>query len=652
MRVRIRLHLVVWLVGVVSTAVLAGTPAWMLEAARTPLGTYPADTRAVVLLDENVTTVRDNGEVITTYRRAVKILSTKGREFGVATVHFDTETKLSNFKAWSIAADGQQYEVKEKDALETTPYGGELYSDNRVKLIRIPAAEPGAVVGFEYEQKQRPYMWQDHWYFQEDVPVKKARYILILPGGWEFNAHWRNFPEQQAVVSGNTFTWELNDVPASKTEEDQRPALGAIAGRMYVTYFSSGGIGKDFRTWEGIGSWYNGLTADRRGSTADMQQKVKELTGSKPAMLDKIRALAKFAQRDVRYVAIEIGIGGQQPHRASEIYANRYGDCKDKATVLSSMLKEIGVDSFYVLIHNERGVLEKDFPTPVMNHVIIAIRLPDSVPADASLLPALFPHEKLGRLMIFDPTDDVTPFGQLPPYLQDTYALLVAPEKGDLIRIPLHAPGTSHRDRMAKLQLGIDGVLSGEVTEVRTGYLANQSRQTLISMAANERVKYAERFLANYLTGFKVKDFKIENLEDYEKELVFKTTFDAPNYAKAMGTMMLVRPRVIGSMVDASFDLKDRKYPVELDGASDMTDEFDITVPPGYTVDELPPPVSADIAPASYKSHSEFKDNVLTYKREYKVREVMIPLERLKELRGFYGMISADERGAAVLKRQ
>jgi hypothetical protein len=636
----------------VAVPAMAGVPGWMLDASRQPLGVYPPDTRAVVLLDETVTTVRDNGEVVTGYRRVVKILSTKGREFGTAQVYFDSETRLNNFRAYSIAADGQQYEVKEKEAIETMPYGGELYSDKRLKLIRIPAAEPGAVVGYEYEQKRRPYIFQDHWYFQEDVPVKKARYILQIPAGWEYKSHWRNFPDQPPAVSGNSLVWELNDVPANKMDEDYRPAFDAVAGRMYVTYFSPTGIGKDYRDWAAIGSWYNGLTADRRAPSAELQRKVQELVAGRPALLDKIRALAAFAHRDVRYVAIEIGIGGHQPHRAAEIFANRYGDCKDKATVLSTMLKEIGVDSYYVLIHNRRGVVEKDFPTPFMNHAILAIRLPDSVPADDKALPALFRHQRLGPLVIFDPTDDVTPFGQLPPYLQHTYALLMTPEKGELIRIPLQAPETSRRNRIARLRLGLDGGLSGEIVETRTGFLANRSRQSLMSMPVQERVKYAERYLSNYLSGYKIKDFQVENLNDYEKELVFRLSFEVPNYAKSMGSMLLVRPRVVGTMVGATFDLKDRKYPVELTGTSDETDEFHIALPPGFAVDELPPPVAAEIPPASYSSRTLVQDNVLTYQREYKVKEVMIPVDRLKELKGFFSLISADERGAAVLKRQ
>ena len=85
-------------------------------------------------------------------------------------------------------------------------------------------------------------------------------------------------------------------------------------------------------------------------------------------------------QNDVRYVAIELGIGGYQPHPASEVFSHRYGDCKDKATLLSTMLKEIGIESYYVLINTERGsVTAATLPNLEFNHAILAIALPPGI---------------------------------------------------------------------------------------------------------------------------------------------------------------------------------------------------------------------------------------------------------------------------------
>src|SRR5712692_8803834 len=117
-------------------------PDWMREAARQTLPTYPPETVAVVLLDERITTVKDKGEIETLYRRAYKILRPEARdEYGKVAVHFDAETKLSYLKAWAILATGPEYEVNDKEAIESG-LGEELYSDKRYKILRLPAVEP------------------------------------------------------------------------------------------------------------------------------------------------------------------------------------------------------------------------------------------------------------------------------------------------------------------------------------------------------------------------------------------------------------------------------------------------------------------------------------------------------------------------------
>jgi transglutaminase-like putative cysteine protease len=70
-----------------------------------------------------------------------------------------------------------------------------------------------------------------------------------------------------------------------------------------------------------------------------------------------MRAIAQFVQRDIRYVAIELGIGGWQAHPAADIFTHKYGDCKDKVTLMSSMLSEIGIESYYVSINTRRGAV-------------------------------------------------------------------------------------------------------------------------------------------------------------------------------------------------------------------------------------------------------------------------------------------------------
>ena len=174
-----------------------------------------------------------------------------------------------------------------------------------------------------------------------------------------------------------------------------------------------------------------------------------------------MQALARFLQHDIRYVGIELGIGGYQPHSAVDVFAHRYGDCKDKATLMSSMLKSIGVDSYYVVINTERGSITPEMPAHMggFDHAILAIKLPDGV-ADPSLV-AVMQHPKLGRLLFFDPTDELTPFGSLRGALQANYALLVTPDGGELTELPQLPPAMNGIRRTREADAYADGNADG-----------------------------------------------------------------------------------------------------------------------------------------------------------------------------------------------
>src|SRR5258708_3731324 len=116
---------------------------------------------------------------------------------------YDSDSRITSSRGWCIPAQGKDFEVKDKDATErgyTDVEGGELVTDVRVKMISIPAAEPGNIVGFEVEHEDRPYVLQDEWFFQESIPVGEARYTLQLPPSWEYKAVWLNTPYLQPAA--------------------------------------------------------------------------------------------------------------------------------------------------------------------------------------------------------------------------------------------------------------------------------------------------------------------------------------------------------------------------------------------------------------------------------------------------------------------
>ena len=656
---RIVFYLAFCLMGSVAGAPPASAgdaPSWMHALVSVPLPAHDEKTDVVLLYSDRTVNVQSADKINITVREAYKILRPAGREYGTVAVSYNSHSKISSMRGWCIPAQGKDYEVKDKEAVEISlPKidGSELVSDVKDKLLRIPAADPGNIVGYEYEQEVQPFVLQDVWHFQESNPAREARYTLQLPSGWEYKATWLNYPEAKPTQSGNQSQWVVSEVRGIKHEDDMPPWQG-VAGQMIVSFFPPGGSAQNqgFQSWKQMGIWYQGLTSGRRDASLELKQKVASLTSSASTPLAKMKALAEFAQRDIRYVAIELGIGGWQPHPAAEVFTHHYGDCKDKATLMGAMLHEIGIDSYYVVINSERGSVTPETPAHMggFDHAIIAIKVPDGV-ADGTLI-ATMVHPKLGRILFFDPTDELTPFGQLSGALQANYGLLVTPDGGELVELPELPPAMNGIQRTAKLNLSASGTVSGEVQETRVGDRAWSQRWALRTVTKDaDRIKPIETLLSHSLATFQITKASVGNLQLTDQPFMYYYSVVAQNYAKAAGNLLLVRPRFIGNKSSDLLETKEpRKYPVEFEGPSRDVDTFEITLPAGYEVDDLPPPVNADYSFASYHSKTEVNGNTLKYTRTFEVKELSVPLSKVEDLKKLYRIIAGDERNTAVLK--
>lgn len=620
-------------------------PEWMRQAANQTLPAYAPDTNAVVLLDSTEDAVAAPGEYVEHYRRVVKILRKEGRSEGSLAVSLRKQEKLLSVHAWSIDKNGHEYEVKDKEFLEHSPYTEELYSDYHARTAGVPAPDPGSVVGFEYSVRRHEYLNQIHWFFQEDIPLREADFTLQLPTGWEYKAAWANAQPVSSDDASHALAWTLHDVPAIE-DEDRMPAPLSLAGHAEIAYFAPGGTA--VASWEGLGRWYSELTAGRRTASADITEKTRQVTASAPDFDAKVRTLASFMQTDIRYVAIEIGVGGFQPHPAGDVFHARYGDCKDKATLLSTMLKQVGIDSDYVLIDTDHGVVKPAVPSNFFDHAILAIELPPGIANDA--YESVVTSKTGKRYLIFDPTDEYTPLGTLRGDLQDTYALLVTDNAGELIHTPLLSPDANVLSRNGHFVLNADGGLTGDVVETSTGDHANRARYYLVHSNEQERTQRLERELSQSLQGFTLQNAAFQQLDQPQKDLVLTLKVSVPQYGQLRGPLMLVRPRILG---EKSFDIEHRKprlYPVSLKSASHETDVYEIQLPKDFTVDDVPDPVNIDMGFASYQSKIEVAGTTLRYSREYIVHQSSVSPNRFAELRQFEGAIGADENAVVVLK--
>ncbi|MGH9588703.1 MAG: DUF3857 domain-containing transglutaminase family protein [Acidobacteriaceae bacterium] len=626
-------------------------PGWVTQAAaekvQIPAGTNP---KAAVLLEDTLLTVTPDGKIVERYRNVTKILRPQGRDYAQPVARFNKDHKLLSFQIWSIGPDGHQYTVNKHDIIEAgANEWGILYDDARYETADVPGADPGGIVAYEVTEQLPMYSGDEPWQFQNSVPTVQSVFEIDLPQGWQHCSLWRKYTGVQPTeVAPNHFRWELSNIPGINLESvPMAPAWGSLAGRMEV-YFSASQLPQDPQLWARIGEWYNQLAAPESEGPADIASESRSLTTTNTDFMERIQKIAAFMQQQIRYVGIEIGIGGFKPHSAEEIYRNRYGDCKDKVTLMVSMLDAVGVRATWVMVDTDRGVVDPKVPSRIGDHMIAAIEIPSGYQNPA--LEAVVTAKTGKRYLIFDPTNPYVPIGLLPTYLQGGYGLLIAGADSQAIELPVLGPKSDTVNRTASFTVAADGSLTGDVTVKRLGASSDDLRRWFTMSSETDKQHSLENSLRDDFSAFQASNEKVENAGSLDKPLIMSYDVNASSFAKTVGNMLLVRPRVVGS--DA-FYTKDgpRHYPVEFSSTGDWRDAFDLKLPAGYTVDELPDPVNLDTDFASYHSEVTAKDGVLHYSREYKVKKLELDADQYAAVRRFEGQIYNDENRNAVLKK-
>jgi hypothetical protein len=655
---RFRLFTISLIIAVCATTSLAVSdeaPAWLQQAANIKLPIYEKDVPAVVLQNDHSVTVSEDGRItnVTTY--AVRVLLREGRNYAEADELYLTNSgKIREIHAWLIRPNGTVKKYDKDDVVDRISDPSDIYDERRVKVIDGSSdADAGSVFGYQIISEERPLFSQDIWPFQDRLPALVSRYSLTLPAGWSASSVTFNHNKIEPTVSGSVYTWELRNLDPIRPEAAS-PKVRNLAPRLAVNYFvadSGSAVGaRAFENWMQVSRWASELQDPQAIADDSVAAKARALTINAKTELERIRAIAQFVQH-LQYISIDIGVGrgnGYRPHPASQVLAKAYGDCKDKANLMRAMLKALDITAYPVLIFaGDASHVTEEWASPSQfNHCIIAVKVSNEVQS-----PTVIQHPTLGRLLIFDATDEHTSVGDLPDHEQGSFALIAAGEAGSLIKMPVMPPESSRLDRQADVVLSAEGAITVLVKESSTGQAAVNERQLFRELSAPAYKEMIEHWLTSGVVSPQVS--QVQPVDDtVAGRFNLDVNFSAPAYGQVMqGRLLVFKPAIVSRRETLFLTEPTRSHPIVLDSRS-FSETVRVKLPAGFEVDELPDVAKLETAFGSYKTSYEVKGTELIFTRTLAQRAITIPSDQYQAVRRFFESMRAAEQAPVVLVKK
>ena len=604
---------------------------------------YP-NSDAVIMLDKGVVNVKKNANKSVTVSTRVKVFNKEGRQkFGevkIAYIADSGQPKLHYIR--TITPEGKVLKP-DKDAIrDVTPAKLQdypMYSDVKNKVISMPGLTNGAIIDYSYTlTPERSFLKDDfssNWLLRSKQPIMDSHYQVTYPA--EMDVDWTSFgadlsPSVNEENGRKTLTWKNSDLPKI-TEQPGMPPVRRVSNRILVTSIDS---------WEYYASEFWELAKGRAKANAAIRKKAKELTQGLKTDEEKIQAVYNYVATKIRYVAIELGRGKIQPHKASEVFRNKYGDCKDKATLMVSLLDVVGIEAHPVLILsglNAKTDFEEPPPAKGMNHAIVAVETDEG-------------------LDLMDPTCDVCPYDYLPDNDRGKKALAIVPKDGEVKKIvetDRFDPTDSKVNVSQKVTIDKKGKLDTSIEISHTGYNSYSLKSFLESYSKVRRKQVYRGVLSQLESGAMLEDFETSNLEDVDRRLKLKLAYKKDGFADILGDSLIFQtPPTLRIPLDRNFDravsltAEERKYPVQLVPAT-FVQQTEISVPQESKV-VLPEEVSVETRWASYESSYSQSNGKVVVTRKFTKKASEVPVEGYGEFQNLINQMSKDRSSKFQVK--
>ena len=565
----------------------------------------PAQEAAIYERILNRARFENDGTGVEETEAVIRIQSQAGvEEFGQMVFGYSSATEKLDVEYVRVRkADGRVVVTPESTAQDFAPdilKEAPMYSDYRQRHISVASLQPGDTLEYRtvthiVTPLAAGHFWYEHT-FPKGVYVQEDRLEIDVPKSREVRLKTpKRAPEIQENGDRRVYTWLVKEVTPERDQNEDRDDEETGPDVQLTT----------FTDWKQVAQWYAKLQGERMTVDDIVRKKAEELTKGANTPAEKARRLYDFVARNVRYVSISLGVGRYQPHTASDVLGNGYGDCKDKHTLFSALLKAEGIQSYPVLIHSSRK-LDVDVPSPAQfDHVITLARVGQS-------------------LTWLDTTPEVTPYGLILYQLRNKQAVVASEDtEGGLQRTPADSPIKSFVHFVLDGKFSEFGALDATLEFTTQGDRDWPMRAGFRRVPQAKWQDFVKVLSANWGLPGDVDDVQVDPIEDTSKPFHLKYHLHQDGYFQVPSASANFRP-IPPLGVPAVRASEKSTEPINIGPAGEVDYRIRLQFPANYTV-RTPLAVTMSRDYGAYSSTYSLNKGLLEGERKLTVKVNELP---------------------------
>ncbi len=571
--------------------------------------------------------------------RVVAVLNKHGDNDVRLYEYYDANSRVKNIEAKVYNAFGKEIDhFKKKDFIDVSRTGNNMYADSRVIYLNYTPTTYPYIVVFTSETETGDTAFLSPWYplngYAESV--QKSKLIIKYDPANKPKYKPSNLEGHDVTISDTPeeLIFTASNLSAIRYEEHS-PSFSKIFPVVYVALDNfklkeTIGSGKD---WNQFGAWMNkSLLQDVSALPEATIAKVKSLVANETTNEAKARKIYQFVQDKVRYISIQIGIGGWKPMLASDVDKLSYGDCKALTNYTKALLDAVGVPSYYTVVYGnevEWDIME-DFTSLQGNHVILGV--PDN-----------------DTITWLECTSQDTPYGYIGDFTDDRDVLIITPEGGKIAHTKVYETHENNRENNTQVKIDRQGTIIADFKSVSKG-LQYDNKYTLPKKKQEEIDSYYKEKWG-YINGFSIEDVQFIN----DKENIAfteKLSLKIPKYANPVGDDFLFCANIFSQNKYIPPRIETRKQNLYIDYGFVNNDTVKVEIPENFSVDGLPEDTVLETKFGKYRIGFSINDeNELLYTRNIQINKGEYPASEYENYRDFLRTIARLDKTKVLLKQ-